>query len=147
MRIQNKKATHDYEIVDHLEAGLALTGPEVKSLRGGHAKLEGSFVRIIGSEAYLVGGEIYPYINTHPEGYDSKRTRKLLLHKRQLISLKSKMDGQHLTLVPLTLYTKGSHFKLDIGLARGKKQYEKRDKLRRETQKRELGREFRGKVK
>ena len=151
MKIVNRKATYDYEIVDHLEAGVALTGAEVKSLRGGHAKLEGAFVRIIGSEAYLVGGEIYPYLNAHPpaggEDYDSKRTRKLLLHKRQLISLKTKLESAHLTLIPLSWYTRGSHWKLDIGLARGKKQYEKREKIRREDQKRELAREVRGKIK
>lgn len=151
MRITNHKATFDYEILGHFEAGIALTGPEVKSLRGGHAKLEGAFVRIIGSEAYLVNAQVFPYINAHPpaggEGYDPKRTRKLLLHKRELISLKSKIEGANLTLVPLSLYTRGPRFKLDIGLAKGKKEYEKREKLRREDQKRELEREYRGKVK
>ena|SRR3989344_7339376 len=147
MKIQNKKAFFDYDILGHFEAGVVLTGPEVKSLRGGHAKLEGAFVRIIGSEAYLVNAQIFPYINAHPECYDPKRTRKLLLHKKELISIKSKIEGANLTLVPLSLYTRGPHFKLNIGLAKGKKEYEKREKIRREDQKRELEREFRGKVK
>jgi len=147
MKIVNRKAPFDYEIVDRFEAGIHLLGSEVKSLREGHGKLEGSFVRIIGSEAYLVGAQIFPFINARPEGYDPKRTRKLLLHKKELIALKSKLDGANLTLIPLSWYTKGPLFKLEIGLAKGKKQYEKRESKRREDQKRELEREFRGKVK
>ncbi len=147
MKIINKKATFDYEITDRFEAGIALTGPEVKSLRGGHGKLEGAFVRLIGSEAYLVNAEIYPYEFARLEKYDAKRTRKLLLHKNEIISLKSKTDGSHLTLVPLSWYTTGRQVKLEVGLARGKKQYEKREKMRKEEQKRELEKEFRGKVK
>jgi SsrA-binding protein len=147
MKIVNRKAPFDYEIVLRLEAGIHLLGSEVKSLREGHGQLEGSFVRIIGSEAYLVGAQIFPFINARPEGYDPKRTRKLLLHKKELVAIKSKLEGANLTLIPLSWYTKGSHFKLEIGLARGKKQYEKRELKRREDQKRELEREFRGKVK
>lgn len=146
-KIVNKKATYDYEILDRFETGIALYGSEVKSLREGHGKLDGSFVRIIGSEAYLVNAHIFPYVYARPEGYDPARTRKLLLHKRELISLKSKIDGANLTLIPLSWYTKGPLIKLEVGLARGKKQYEKREKKRREVQKRELEREFRGKVK
>ncbi len=146
-RITNKKATFDYEILDRFEAGITLTGAEVKSLREGHAKLDGSFVRIIGSEAYLVNAQIFPYLYARPEDFDPKRTRKLLLHRKELVSLKSKIEGADLTLIPIAWYTKGPFVKLEIGLARGKKQYEKREKKRREDQKRELDREFRGKVK
>ena len=146
MKIINRKATFDYEITDRVEAGISLTGSEVKSLRGGHGKLEGAFVRIIGSEAYLVNAEIYPYEFARIEKYDSKRTRKLLLHRKELISLKSKIDGGHLTLIPLSWYTTGHRVKLEIGIARGKKQYEKREKMRRDVQKRELERDFRGKI-
>ncbi len=147
MKIFNKKATFEYEIIERLEAGVSLTGAEVKSVKGGHAQLTGAFVRIIGSEAYLVNAQIFPYLYARPEGYDPKRTRKLLLHKSELIRLKSKLDGANLTLVPLSWYTKGPLVKLEIGLARGKKQYEKREAKRREDQKMELEREFRGKVK
>jgi len=147
MKIFNKKATYDYTILERFEAGINLTGAEVKSIKGGHAKLEGSFVRIIGSEAYLVNAQIFPYIYARPEGYDPKRTRKLLLHKSELIRLKSKLEGANLTLVPLSWYTRGPLVKLEIGLARGKKQYEKREAKRREDQKRELERDYRGKVK
>ncbi len=147
MRIVHRKATYDYTITDRLEAGVHLTGQEVKSLRGGHASLEGSFVRVIGSEAYLVNAQIFPYIFARPEGYDPKRTRKLLLHKKEIMSLKGKIDGASLTLVPLAWYTRGSRIKLEIGLARGKKKYEKREAIKREDQRRELEVEFRGKVK
>jgi len=147
MKIVNKKAFHDYTVTDRFEAGVVLTGPEVKSLRGGHGKLEGAFVRIMGGEAYLVNAQIYPYAFARIEGYDPARTRKLLLHKKELVSLASKMDGSRLTLVPLSWYTMGSRVKLEVGLAKGKKQYEKREKIKREDQKRELEREFRGKVK
>ncbi len=147
MKIFNKKATYEYTITERFEAGITLTDAEVKPIKGGHAKLEGAFVRIIGSEAYLVNAQIFPYIYARPEGYDPKRTRKLLLHKSEIIRLKSKLDGANLTLVPLSWYTRGPLVKLEVGLARGKKQYEKREVKRKEDQRLELEREFRGKVK
>lgn len=147
MKIVNKKAPYEYTILDRFEAGIHLTGAEVKSVKGGHASLEGAFVRLISSEAYLVNAQIFPYEAARLEGYDPRRTRKLLLHKRELISLKGKLEGSNLTLLPLSWYTKGPLIKLEIGLARGKKQYEKREAKRREDQRRELEREFRGKVK
>ena len=147
MHIHNKKAIFDYTILQKVEAGVSLTGAEVKSLREGHAKLDGAFVRIIGSEAFLIGSQIFPFQYARPEGYDAARTRKLLLHRKELIQLKSKIDGANLTLVPVAWYTKGPLIKLEIGVAKGKKQYEKRDIKKREVQKRELDREFRGKVK
>ena len=147
MKIVHKKALFDYDIVDRFEAGIALTGHEVKSVKGGHANLDGSFVRVIGNEAYLVHAQVFPYQFARPEGYDPRRTRKLLLHKKEIISLKSKLEGAHLTLVPLSWYTTGPLIKLEIGLARGKKQYEKREAKKREDMRRELETEFRGKVK
>lgn len=147
MKIVNRKAFFDYEIVDRFEVGIHLLGSEVKSLKGGHAKLDGSYVRVLGSEIYLVGAQIFPYIYARPEGYDPARTRKLLLHKKEIVSLKARLDGANLTLVPLSWYTKGSLVKLEVGLARGKKQYEKREAKKREDMKRELETEFRGKVK
>ena len=147
MKIINKKAFFDYTILERIEAGVSLTGAEVKSLKAGHAQLDGAFVRIIGSEAYLVNAQIFPFMYARPEGYEPRRTRKLLLHKKELVHLKSKIDGANLTLIPLCWYTKGPLVKLKIGLAQGKKQYEKRELKRRKDQKRELEREFRGKVK
>lgn len=147
MKIVNHKATFDYEIIDRFEAGIQLLGLEVKSLREGHGKLEGSFVKLVGPDAMLVNAQIFPYLYARPEKYDPKRTRKLLMHKKELISLRSKIEGANLTLIPLSWYTKGSHIKLEVGLARGKKQYEKREKMRKDIQKRDLEREFRGKIK
>ncbi len=147
MRIINRKAFYDYTILEKFEAGVNLLGSEVKSLRGGHGSLEGAFVRLVGSEAYLVNAQIFPYIYARPEGYDPKRTRKLLLHKKEIVGLKSRLEGSNLTLVPLTWYNKGPLVKLEVGLARGKKQYEKRELQKRRDQRRELEQEFRGKVK
>jgi SsrA-binding protein len=147
MHIKNDKAFHDYTIIDRLETGIQLLGMEVKSLREGHATLDGSFVRIIDNEAFLVNAQIFPYTHASPEGYDLKRTRKLLLHKKELIGLKNKTQGANLTIIPLSWYTKGPRMKLEIGLARGKKQYEKREAKKKKDLKIELEREYRGKVK
>ncbi len=147
MKIIHKKVLFDYQILERIEAGIHLTGAEVKSLKGGHASLEGAFVRIIGSEAYLVNAQIFPYIYARPEGYDPKRTRKLLLHKKEIFNLKSKIEGANLTLVPLAWYNSGPKIKLEIGIAKGKKQYEKRESKKQEDQRRELEQEFRGKIK
>jgi len=147
MKILNRHAAHDYSIIDRFEAGVHLLGAEVKSLKGGHGSLEGSFVRLVGTEAYLVNAQIFPYVFARAEGYDPRRTRKLLLHKKEIISLKSKIEGSNLTLVPLSWYTQGPLIKLEVGLARGKKQYEKREAKKRADQKRELEQEYRGKVK
>lgn len=147
MRIFNRKASFEYTIQEKLEAGVQLLGSEVKSLRNGQASLEGSFVKMVGLEAFLVNAQIHPYSYARPEGYDPKRTRKLLLHKKQIIALKSKLDTGNLTLIPIAWYNNGSLFKLEIGLAKGKKQFEKREVKRRKDMKRELEREYRGKVK
>ncbi len=147
MKILNKKASFEYEILERFEAGVQLTGAEVKSVKGGHAQLEGAFVRIVGSEAYLVNAQIFPFIYARPEGYDPRRTRKLLLHKKELLSLKGRIEGANLTLIPLSWYTRGPLVKLEVGLARGKKQYEKREVKRKADQRRELEREYRGKIK
>lgn len=146
MKIVNKEALFEYEILEKLEAGIKLIGPEVKSVKGGHVSLKGSFVRIIGSEAYLVNAQIYPYPFANVENYDPRRTRKLLLNKKETLYLKGKTDGAALTLAPLTLYLSHGLVKLEIGLARGKKQYEKRDTLKKRAEKRELERFYRGKV-
>jgi len=147
MKLINHKASFEYEIIERIEAGLALHGNEVKSLRDKRAKLEGAFVKIIGGEAVLVNAEIYPYQFDSNQTYDSKRTRKLLLHKREIVKLESKLKGGALTLIPLSWYTMGHNWKLEIGLCRGKKQYEKREKIKKEDVRREVSRTFRGKIK
>jgi len=147
MKIENKKAYFDYTILDRIEAGVSLLGSEVKSLRDGRGKLDGAYVKIVDGNVVLINAEIPAYEFARPEGYDMKRTRKLLLHKAEITSLIGKMAGSTLTLVPLSWYTTAHRVKLEIGLARGKKEYEKREKKRKEALVRDLERDFRGKVK
>lgn len=131
MKIVNRKAFFDYQITDRIEAGINLIGAEVKAVRLGHADLSGSFVKIIGSEAYLLNAKIFPYKYAQPEGYDERRTRKLLLHKKEIISLKGKTDGANLAVVPIFLYIKDGFIKVKLGIGKGKKQYEKRESLKK----------------
>jgi len=142
MKITNRRAFYDYQILEKLEAGINLYGAEVKAVRLGHADLTGSHVRILGSEAYLINAKIFPYQYSRPEGFDEKRTRKLLLHKREIIALKSKTEGQNLTLVPLSLYTTKSFIKLEIALGRGKKQYDKKESIKKKDIQREIEQEL-----
>lgn len=146
MHIKNKKAYFDYEILETYEAGILLSGAEVKSLRNNRATLDGSFVKLMGTQAYLISAHIYPYPFARQEEYDPKRTRKLLLHKKELIKLKQKIEADGLTVVPVSWYTKGPLVKLEIAVARGKKQFEKREKIKKRTEIRELDRRFRGKI-
>src|SRR5476651_2722071 len=129
MKITNKKAYFDYDITETFEAGINLYGAEVKSLRLGKADLTGSFIKIIGQEGYLLNAKIFPYQNAQIENYDQNRTRKLLLHKKEIISLKSKMDGSNLSLIPIALYLKHGFIKVEVGLGKGKKQFEKRESI------------------
>jgi SsrA-binding protein len=147
MKIEHKQVYHEYELIERFEAGIALTGAEVKSVVLKRVSLEGSFVKVVGGELYLINSQIFLYQYARPDGYDPKRTRKLLMHKQQIISLFGKTQGTNLTLVPVSMYNKGPKIKVEIALARGKKQYEKREKKKREDEKRELERDFRGKVK
>ncbi|HYM65221.1 MAG TPA: SsrA-binding protein SmpB [Candidatus Sulfotelmatobacter sp.] len=142
MKITNKKAFFDYQLSDRFEAGINLYGHEVKSVRLGKADLSGSFIKIIGSEAYLVNGKIFPYQPGQVEGYDERRTRKLLLHKKEIISLKSKTDGANLSLVPVSLYIKHGFVKLEVALGKGKKKYEKREAIKKRDIKRDLERDL-----
>ena len=146
MKIINKRAFYNYEILKSLETGIYLNGAEVKSIKGGRMSLEGSFVKIIGSEVYLVNAEIYAYPYARPEGYEARRTRKLLLHKKEILSLKTKMKSEKLTIVPLECYNSHGWVKMKIGLAKGKKEYEKREKIKRRDMDREVARELKGKV-
>jgi SsrA-binding protein len=142
MKIFNKRAKFDYDLQDHFEAGINLNGAEVKAVRLGHADLTGSHVRITGSEAYLINAQIFPYQYARPENYDERRTRKLLLHKAEIVSLKSKMDGQNLTIVPISLYNTRNLIKLELALGKGKKQYEKKEAKKRKDLDRELERDY-----
>jgi SsrA-binding protein len=142
MKITNKKAYFDYQILETFEAGINLYGSEVKAVRLGRANLTGSFVRVIGSEAYLVNANILPYQSGQVENYDAQRTRKLLLHRKEIISLKSKAEGANLTLVPVALYFKHGFIKLEVGLGKGKKQYDKRETIKKRDIKRNLEQEL-----
>ena len=138
MKITNRKAFYDFEVRDRFEAVINLTGAEVKALRGGHAELTGAFVRIVGSEAYLINAKIFPYQNAFPENYDSRRTRKLLLHKSEIISLKSKIEGANLTLVPVSWYTTKNLIKLELALGKSKKKFDKRQAIKKRDIDREI---------
>lgn len=145
MNIVNRRAFHNYSILETIEAGIGLTGPEVKSVKGGRVSLEGAYVKIIGSEIYLVNAQIFPYLYARPEGYDPKRSRKLLLHKKEIITLKTKMTQAAQTLIPLEFYIAHGFIKLKIALAKGKKEYEKREKIKKRDMERDIKRELRGK--
>lgn len=138
MKITNKKAFFDYEILDRFEAGINLLGTEVKAIRTGHADITGAHVRILGSEAFLINAKIFPYQYSRPENYDENRTRKLLLHKNEIISLKSKTDGANLSLVPLSLYFKNGFIKLEVAIGKGKKKYEKKEAKKKKDLDREM---------
>src|SRR3989304_7458262 len=142
MKITNRRAFFDYQLLDRFEAGINLYGHEVKSVKLGKADLTGSFVRIIGSEAYLVNAKIFPYQNAQVENYDDKRTRKLLLHKKEIISLKSKTEGSNLSLVPVSLYLKHGFVKVEIALGKGKKKFEKRESIKKKDIQRDVEREL-----
>lgn len=131
MRIVNKTAPRDFAVEQKIEAGIVLLGQEVKAVKLGHADLTGSYVKVIGGEAFLVNARIFPYAFARTEGYQETRTRKLLLHKKQLLSLKNKLsEGKH-TMVGLALYeTKSGLIKVEIGLAKGKKQADKKRDLK-----------------
>jgi SsrA-binding protein len=144
MRISNRKAAYDYLIEEKFEAGINLLGAEVKAVRLGHADLSGSFVRVIGSEAYLMNSKIFPYEYARPEQYDPRRTRKLLLHKKQIISLKGKTEGSSLTIVPLSLYTSRNLIKLELALGKPKKKFEKKESLKRKDIDRQIEEALKG---
>lgn len=147
MKVINRSALHDYTILDRFEAGIKLIGPEVKSVKDNRVTLKGAYVRVMGSEVYLVNAQIQPYVFARIVGYDPQRTRKLLLSKSQILSLKTKLDSEKLALIPISLYTHHGLVKVEVGLARGKKQFEKRETIKRRDQLRELNQNFRGKIK
>jgi SsrA-binding protein len=131
MKITNRKAYFDYELLDRIEAGINLSGAEVKAVRLGKVDLTGSFVKITGTEAYLVNAKIYPYEYARPDGYDQKRTRKLLMHKREIMGLKSKTEATNLTIVPVSMYTTHHLIKVELAVSRPKKLFQKKEKLKR----------------
>jgi SsrA-binding protein len=136
----NRRARHDYFIEETFEAGMVLAGSEVKSLRDGRANLKDSYVRILKGEAVLLNAHISPYPAANQFNHDPTRARKLLLHKREIRRLAGKISERGLTLIPLRLYFKKGRVKAELGLARGKKLYDKRDTLRKRAVRREVER-------
>lgn len=140
----NDRARYDYELLEKLEAGLVLDGQEVKSAKTGHLKLKGAHVAFTRGEAMLIGAHIAKYPKAGPlPDYDPDRSRKLLLHKRQLERLRGKREEEGLTIVPLRAYMVGGRIKIEIAVARGKKQYEKRESIK----KRDIDRQVRSALK
>ncbi len=133
----NKKAFHEYFVLQKFEAGIELTGTEVKSLRDAAANLKDSYVIFKNGEAFLFGAHISPYAHGNRENHDPERTRRLLLHRREIEKLHEQVQEKGLTVVPLRLYFKGGRVKVEIGVVRGKKLYDKRES----EKKRELDRE------
>jgi SsrA-binding protein len=142
----NRAAFHNYFILESVEAGIQLVGTEIKSLREGGANLREGYVRFGGGEAYLVNVHISPYIRGQSSNHESRRERKLLLHRAEIIRLEITLKQKGLTLVPLRLYWKGNRVKLEIGLAKGKRQYDKRETIAARDARREMDRAVRTRV-
>ena len=130
----NRKARHEYEVLETLEAGLVLKGPEVKSLREGKVGFQDAFARVEGGEVWLHSLHISPYEQANRFNEDPLRVRKLLLNRHEIRRLVGKVEEKGLTLIPLEIYFRGGHAKVTLGLARGRKLYDKREKLKRRTQ-------------
>ena len=138
---ENSKAYFNYEILEKYEAGVELKGYEVKAVKAGRAHLAGAFATVKDNQIWLTNADIQPYQpkNT-PAGYDHTRPRRLLLNRKEINYLIGKMKSDKLTIVPLKLYNKGGRIKIELGLARGKKQYEKREKIKKRETQREIRR-------
>lgn len=140
MKIHNKKARFNYLITDSFEAGIVLSGHEVKSLRSGHGDLSDAFARVQNGEVYLKNAFIPPYKNAQIKDYDPKRDRKLLLHKGQI----KKLVGSSNHLIPLSIYEKRNMFKVDLGIGTSKRKFDKRRAIQKRDQARKIEQELRG---
>jgi SsrA-binding protein len=142
---QNKKAEFNYEILEKFEVGIKLLGFEVKSVKNGHISLKGSFANFHDNELYLLNANISPYQpkNT-PKEYDATRSRKLLLKKKEIKYLMGKIKERNLVLIPLKVFLKNNFIKIELGLGKGKKKYDKREKIIKRDTEREIGRRLKG---
>lgn len=146
--LNNKKANLNYEVMGKMEAGIKLFGFEVKSLRARHGSLDGSYVTTEKNGAFLVNAYIPPYQPTNtPMDYDPYRQRKLLISKKDLLFLISKKEEKALTVIPLSLYSKGRFIKAEIALARGKKKKDKREDIKKKDTERDIKRDFKARLK
>lgn len=137
---QNRRAFHDYFIEEQLETGIALTGTEIKSIRDGKATISEAYVRIQNGELWLVGAHVTPYSHGSWTNHDPDRPRKLLAHRREIENLQKSIDQKGLTIVPLRIRLKNGKAKVDIGVARGKKNYDKRQATAERDAKRQMDR-------
>ncbi len=140
---RNRKAFHDYEVLEQVEAGLVLLGSEVKSLRQGQVSFQDAHARVKQGEIWLVGLHIAPYTNASWTNHEPTRPRKLLLHRREIRKLQASIDRQGLTLVPLDLYFKNGRAKATLGVCRGRKKHDKRQALRKKADQQAMARERR----
>jgi len=136
----NRKARHDYLIEDTLEAGIVLTGSEIKAIRSGQVNLRDSYALVRDGELWLVNAHISPYQQASYQNHEPRRDRKLLLHRREINRLAGKLQEKGLTLIPLQLYLKSGRAKVELGLGRGKKLYDKRQALRERADQRQISR-------
>lgn len=137
---QNRKARHDYTVIETIEAGMVLKGTEIKAIRNRRVNLKDGYVRIRDGEAYLVNVHISPYEQGNLFNHDPLRTRKLLMHKKQIAKLTAETKNTGVTLIPLKLYIKNGFAKVLVGVAKGKKQYDKRQDLKQKDMNREINR-------
>ena len=139
MKILNRQVGYRYQLLERFEAGIVLTGGEVKSIRQGHLQLNEAFIRIKDGEAWLFNAHIHPYsFPNKQKEIDPQRERKLLLHKKELLKLRQAIEQKGLTLMPVSCYTKHRQIKLEIALAKGKKEHEKREQIKKKDWRREL---------
>lgn len=142
MEIQNRKVNFDYEIIDTFEAGIVLTGTEIKSIRLGKCNLKDSYAIIKNNEIFILNMYISQYEQGNRFNHEETRTRKLLMHKKEILKLRDKLEIEGFTLVPIKLYFKGSKAKLLIGLAKGKKNYDKRESIKKKDIERQLAKDL-----
>ena len=138
VEIQNRKAKFDYEIIDTMEAGMVLTGTEIKSLRAGKANLKDSYALVRNGEIFLLNMHISEYDHGNIFNHNETRTRKLLLHKKEILKLNDKVRIEGFSLVPLKVYIKGNYAKVLLGIGKGKKLYDKRESMKERDMKREM---------
>jgi SsrA-binding protein len=138
---RNKTARHSYEIIETIETGIVLGGPEVKSLRNGGGNIKDSYAQVRGAEVFLNNFHISPYAQASIFNYDPTRPRKLLLHRREIIRLAAKVKEKGLTLIPLSLYLKGNRIKVELGLAKGRRAHSKKEAIKERDIQREAARE------
>lgn len=145
MKVLNKRALHEYYVLESFEVGIALYGSEVKSIRSGRVELGQSFARILNGEIFLINANIPAYQNAPIKNYDPARTRRLLLHRNQIQGLIGKISSSKMTLIPISIYDKNNFIKVQLGLAKSKKEFDHRQVIKERDHRRRIEQELRGK--